>query len=136
MKKPRQPTGGVRFFETPEQMWESIQRSNAQMQEIPTTDWQEEMKEGDCFVRLMEVSGEPFDIYGEVIPIKYEEDRELMRMRPDLRMCRCFSQLCPEGELGTVFIVTMSHKITRELFESAREQGWPLFYQAFGEPQG
>lgn len=129
----RQKTGFVRFYDTAEQMFEAERKAQERLAEIQPTDWQEEMKPGDCFVRLMDMGGVPLDVYGEVIDIKDEEDAALMRSRPDLRTCRCFSKLCPEGELGTVFIISMSHKIPREMFESAKSRGWPYFYQAFGQ---
>jgi hypothetical protein len=133
MRKPRQPGKRLQFFDTPEELLEAVAQSNARMQAAPTTDWQQEMKPGDHFVRLMEVGGHDVDVYGEVLDIKDEEDAALLRSRPDLRMCMCYSKLCPDGEMGTVFISTMSYRISRDLFRVARAMGWPLFYQAFGE---
>lgn len=122
--KSRRP--GVVSFDTVEEMFEAVAQLNAEAAEMPVEQWQKDLKPGDCFLRVYNI-GEPvpLNIYGEVIDVTDPEDAELMESRPDLRMCKCYSQLCPEGELGTVFIVAMTQPLTREQFEAARLSRWP-----------
>jgi hypothetical protein len=123
----RPKSGGVRFFESAEEMLDYVASANRAQHEVPTKPWQDEMAPGDCFVRCIEFQGHPLDIYGEVIEIQDPEDRALMAKNPHLRMCRCYSVACPEGELGSVWINSMTHPINRELFEEAQRLGWPTF---------
>lgn len=81
---------------------------------------------GDYFVQLVgDKLDIPCDIYGEVIESEYAEDRAMLSQRPELRLCRCYSPLCVEGEIGTIFIATMSVKLSREQFDKAKTAGWP-----------
>jgi len=63
--------------------------------------WRAAVKPGDCFVMD---SGDGFLVFGEVL-----EDGEPGRLR-HYRFCRCYSEACPEGELGDVHVLGL-HKI-------------------------
>lgn len=113
-------------FNSVEEMFEAVAQLNEDAAAMPVEQWQKDLKPGDCFLRVYYVGeGHPLNIYGEVIDSQYEEDRELMASRPDLRLCRCFSKMCPEGELGSVFICSMTTPLTRAEFDAARLKGWP-----------
>lgn len=117
---------GVVAFDSVEEMFAAVAQLNADAAEMPVEQWQKDLKAGDCFLRVYYIGeGHPLNIYGEVIEVTDPEDQELMESRPDLRMCKCYSQLCPEGELGTVFIVSMTEPLTREQFNAARLSRWP-----------
>ncbi|NIT79609.1 MAG: hypothetical protein GWN58_33165 [Anaerolineae bacterium] len=122
--KTRRP--GVVSFDTVEEMFEAVAQLNEQAAEMKVEQWQKDLKPGDCFLRVYYLGeGHPLNIYGEVIDVEDPEDQALMRSRPDLRMCRCYSQLCPEGELGSVFICAMTAPLTRAEFDAARLGRWP-----------
>ena len=89
--------------------------------------WQTELADGDCFMRIVDAWGETVTIYCEIVPLEYEEDR-LLHADPHMknyRFCRCFSRMCPDGELGDVHISTISAKLSRKAFEEAQAAGWP-----------
>ena len=69
--------------------------------------WQAQVKPGDCF---MSDWGEGFPVYGE-------------EHLQHCRFCRCFSAVCPEGELGDVHVSTIRCIVSRGLFERLNEQG-------------
>jgi hypothetical protein len=85
-----------------------------------------DLKHGDCFVSPEPMLG--VVVFGEVIEHddKYPEDNEHIR---DARLrgyvyARCYSQMCPEGELGDKHITTIQAKISREDFDRAKANGW------------
>jgi len=104
--------------------------------------WQKDIKTGDFFLRLLD----GLVIYGKVIEpdlsdfegIPEEEMSDEMRSEyeweknaykaphmANMRFSNCFSQLCPEGELGDTHVCNMNMKITEEQFEQAKAAGWP-----------
>ena len=107
----------IRSFDSAEEMFEHIERQNDFAKEN-TEKWQYDLKPGDCFVYYHR----DIKIYGEVIESVYTEDRELMKSRPELKLTRCFSVLCPEGEIGTIYACSVAETITREELNKAREQ--------------
>lgn len=113
-------------FESAEDIFTEIQKARAEA-DANTEEWQRGIIPGHCFVRIVDCYGEPLAIYGEVIESPYEEDRELYK-EPHMagyRLSRCFSSMCPEGELGDTHISTMIALLSREQFEKARAAGWP-----------
>lgn len=107
------------FFETT-----TRQREAADQRVEP---WQNEMKAGDHFVRIVVASGRLLVIYGVIEELKYEEDQEL-HDEPHMkhfRFCRCYSVACPEGELGDVHVSVMQKKLSPTQFKAAQEMGWP-----------
>lgn len=97
--------------------------------------WQSEVKPGDYFVRV----AEGFTIYGKVLdPVQSEIDagadeeevdyQRQLRDAPHMkhyRFAKCYSELCPDGELGDVHVSTIATVIPESLFNSAKELGWP-----------
>ena len=77
--------------------------------------WQARAEPGDRFVS---VSPEGLVIFGQVLE-GYAEER-----LQHYRFCRCYSVVCPEGELGDVHVSTIGGFITAEQFDEAREKGW------------
>lgn len=101
--------------------------------------WQATLKPGDHFIRIMSLGYEVLVTYGVVRdPVQAEidlgadeEEVEFQRQLRDsphmknYRYTRSYSEACPEGELGDVHISTVSSIITQEMFEKAKEMGWP-----------
>ena len=63
-------------------------------------EWQRRIQKGDCFKRTYD----GLEIYGEVLG-DYGEG---------IKVCRCYSLLCPEGETGFVHVSQMSEAIHRD----------------------
>ncbi len=86
----------------------------------------EDFKHGDCLLSLRPELG--ITIFGEVATYseKYPEDNESITdgMTQGYLYGRCFSQLCPDGELGSIHITRVSAKISREDFERAKANRW------------
>lgn len=106
----------VEFFATHE---EAMQRLTEAMKaaDARVLPRQAALKPGDLFIA--ESDGD-FLVFGKVL-----EGYKEKRLR-HYRFCRCFSEVCPEGELGDVHVSTILRKLSREAFEQAREKGWRL----------
>lgn len=76
-------------------------------------------------VSAFQEGGEVFVVFHEIVESEYEEDRALMAREPWLRLVNSRSVLCPEGELGTVW-VHMLRPISDELFALAETMGWGI----------
>lgn len=116
----------IKVMSSHEELIEHIRDVREALDSIPVQSWQNAMTYGDCFVQL--VGGEldiPCDIYGEIIKSEYEEDIAALAKTPKIRLCKCYSVLCPEGEYGNIHIGTMTLKLSRETFNTAKELGWP-----------
>jgi len=119
--------GHVASFDDFDSLLEAIdqERASADQQVRP---FQAVIKAGDHFARA--VAGmnddEPLVIYGEVIESKSQEDREHYAQphMQHFRFSKCFSQLCPTGELGDTHVSTMI-PISPTQFALAKERGWP-----------
>jgi hypothetical protein len=87
--------------------------------------WQEDLKEGDCFIRYEHSIG--VVIYGVVEALEYDEDKELYAEphMKNFRPTRCYSYMCPEGEYGDVHVCSVSMIIPKSIFETAKQLGWP-----------
>lgn len=89
------------------------------------------MKAGDHFVRLVDENG-VLAIYGEFVTADTadtdgDEDMDFYSQphMKNFRFSRCFSILCPEGELGDTHVATIGKKLSPTQFNLAREMGWP-----------
>jgi len=71
--------------------------------------WQAQIKKGDCFWQATEYG---FNIYGEVLKNAYRQ-----KSLRHYRFCRCYSEACPEGEMGDVHTSVISGVLSREEFE-------------------
>jgi len=83
-----------------------------------------DLRHGDYFIRVHE-SG--VLIFGEVLEhTSYPEDSgAIKRSRCNGYVYgRCYSILCPEGELGDTHITNVQSKIPRDVFERAKANGW------------
>lgn len=106
-----------------------------------TTDEQRAIGYGDYFTRVWETWGDRLVIYGYIFTrdefIKEERDAgspeaelawTLERMDSSYargyRFGWCYSEVEPDGELGSTHVSTMLRKITREEFEAAKARGW------------
>lgn len=118
----------IRHFRTAADAVEFLKGLQANFTDLPAAKWQKDLKPGDCFVQLSALRPNlPCDIYGEVVESEYEEDRRMFRSRPDLRLCKCYSPLCPEGEYGTLAIIDIDGTMPREQFDDIRQKGWPAW---------
>ena len=106
----------VEFFETLEEMDKCLEQA-MKAADARVVHWQTQLKPGDLF---MARSGEGFPVFGEVLET-YQEKR-----LQHYRFCRCYSEACPEGELGDVHVSTVRCLVSRTLFERIREKGWRL----------
>ncbi len=110
-------------------------RECSQQADMQVKPWQEAVKPGDYFVRFIE---EGLTIYGKILdPVQSEIDagadedevnyqREL-RDAPHMkhyRFSKCYSDMCPEGELGDVHVATIAAIITEKVFNEVKERGW------------
>lgn len=84
--------------------------------------WQAAVKPGDCFLR----TDQPVLIYGQVLPPPRQDRKryEQEHLR-DFRLTRCFSVLCPEGEVGDTHISCFTRLLTPEEFAAAQANDWP-----------
>jgi len=96
----------ITFYDSAEEMLdaltEAMEAADSRVQE-----WQKAIKKGDCFWQETEYG---FNIYGEVLEDEYEGDLQ------HYRFCKCFSEACPEGELGDTHVSIVSGIISREEF--------------------
>lgn len=126
----------VREFDTLDEMLEYIRRSREEA-DAHAGDRGKLFVPGHCFARIVPEMGTI--IYGLVLdPIEAEREagadedelefqREL-RAAPhmeNMRFCRCWSTLCPDGEYGDVHVSCMHAELSREEFDRARDAGWP-----------
>jgi len=97
----------ITFYNSTEEMLDSL---NQAMQEADerVKQWQAEIKKDDCFWQDTEYG---FQVYGEVLENAYRE-----RHLKNYRFCRCYSEACPEGELGDVHVCVIGGLLTREEF--------------------
>jgi hypothetical protein len=72
-------------------------------------------KDGEYF--KAEFPSMPMIVYGKCI----KSDAS----RPDQVTARCFSEMCPQGESGSVPTSVIFELISEEEFESARRCDWP-----------
>jgi len=88
-------------------------------------DWQRKLRVGDFFIRHCEVFGRPLTIYGEIVappnPSLYQQPH-----MKSIVHSKCFSDMCPEGELGDTHRSTFTAVLSRKLFEDAKAKGWPI----------
>jgi len=83
--------------------------------------WQRQIKVGECFW-IREADG--LEIFGEVIG-----DYNGIPHRRNFRECRCYSAICPEGEVGDIHVATMDARMRRNDFELIKR----LFRMAVAE---
>ena len=94
--------------------------------ENPKNDWRHQLNPGDIFVQACQDFPDlPCDIYCEVLPSDHQEDQAFMKANPHLRLCRCKSKLCKEGEVGLIDIRNASFELERELYEFCELKGFP-----------
>ena len=74
-----------------------------------TQDWQKAIKKGDCFWQDTEYG---FKVYGIVLENAYREEH----LR-NYRFCKCYSEVCPDGEIGDVHTSVIGGLLTRAEFE-------------------
>jgi hypothetical protein len=98
----------ITFYDSTEEMWdalgEAMEAADSRVQE-----WQAKIKKGDCFWQNTEYG---FQIYGEVLKNAYRK-----KHLRNYRFCKCYSEACPEGEIGDVHTSVISGLLTGEEFE-------------------
>lgn len=92
--------------------------------------WQLAIKTGDFVLRYEQ----GMFVFGEILDPTLNADEEELEYTRELyaqphmvgyRFSRCFSILCPEGELGDLHVCTVICVLTRDQFEKAKEAEWP-----------
>jgi hypothetical protein len=97
----------ITFYRNTEDMLKDLSQA-MQTADENTQEWQKAIKKGDCFWQETEYG---FNIYGEVLKNAYREKR----LR-NYRFCKCYSEACPEGEMGDVHVSVISGILSREEF--------------------
>ncbi len=98
----------ITFYNTTEEILDDLSKA-MQAADENTQDWQKAIKKGDCFWQDTEYG---FQIYGVVLKNAYSE-----KHLKSYRFCKCFSESCPEGEIGDVHLSVIGGLLTREEFE-------------------
>jgi len=98
----------ITFYDSTEEMLDSLNQA-MQAADERVKQWQAKIKKGHCFWQETEYG---FNIYGEVLKNAYRE-----KHLRNYRFCRCYSEACPEGELGDVHVCVIGGLLTREEFE-------------------
>lgn len=111
----------IKEYENAEKMFKDIEKMVAQGREAAKHHHikVDQLRHGDHFAYVHH-SGVP--IFGEVIEsTEYEEDSA---RENGFIFGRCYSELCPNGELGDTHVTHITHKVSKEDFERARANGW------------
>jgi len=104
----------ITFYDSHEEMMEALAEA-MEAADRNVKEWQKAIKRGDCFRQKTEYG---FDVFGKVVEDNYTDELQ------HYRFCKCYSEACPEGELGDVHISVISEIIPKERFEQARDDGW------------
>jgi hypothetical protein len=98
----------VTFYDSTEEMLDDLSQA---MQEADkrVKPWQAKIRKGNCFWQDTEYG---FQIYGEVL----KNSPRAKHLR-HYRFCKCYSEACPEGEMGDVHLSVISGLLSREEFE-------------------
>jgi hypothetical protein len=96
----------------------------------------EDFKHGICFVRIERLPGiGDVPIFAEtIVPFRefYQDEEEFLEDEHSDNQSRSkgyifgrhFSEICPEGELGSCHVSNVTAIISRESFEAAKKSGW------------
>lgn len=114
-------------YATLEALFEAIDRivaegrKAAEQHPIKVTD----LKHGDKFVYYH--SGAQTLVFGEVVlEVEDEEETECIKdaLENGYVFTKCYSTVCPRGELGDTHITRIELLLSDELFNTARTNGW------------
>jgi hypothetical protein len=98
----------ITFYDSTEEMLDDLSKA-MQAADEKVKSWQAQIKKDDCFWQETEYK---FNIYGKVLKNAYRE-----KHLRNYRFCKCYSEACPEGELGDVHVCVIGGLLTREEFE-------------------
>ena len=101
----------IQMFDSNEEMLDAVRRAR-EAADARVQPWQAAIKPGDFFVRVAMLCSELLTIYAQSHMRHY-------------RLSKCFSEACPEGEMGDVHVSSIRAVIEKEEFEFARSKGWP-----------
>lgn len=105
----------IQSFKSVDEMFAAIEKAQV-IADANVQGWQKTLDPGSYFIR--EALG--IQIFCEVLPWPEDEEDE----PGNYRFCKCYSEMCPEGELGDVHISTAVRRITGEEFRAAKLAGW------------
>jgi len=107
----------IAFYDSTEEMLDDLNQA-MQAADEKVKPWQAQIKKGDCFWYDTEYG---FKIYGEVLKNAFcssvtrrNENRE--KHLRNYRFCKCYSEVCPEGETGDVHTSVVGGLLTRAEF--------------------
>jgi len=92
-------------------------REQTRLADAEVRPWQAGLVPGDYFFMV----GNDLPIFGEVLEVY-----DAMHVR-HFRLARCFSTVCPNGEIGDVHVADVREKITQREFDRAQRVGWSGF---------
>lgn len=98
----------ITFYDSTEEMLDDLSKA-MQAADEKAQEWQKAIKKGDCFWQETEYG---FNVYGKVLKNAYRE-----KHLRNYRFCKCYSEACPEGEMGDVHVSVISGILSREEFE-------------------
>lgn len=84
----------------------------------------EDLRHGDYFAYNHPAG---ITIFGEVMErTDYPEDEMTIALARQNGYVygRCYSEDCPEGELGDTHVIRITHKVTKEMFDRAKANGF------------
>lgn len=125
----------VQFFDSMEDMQDAIALGREQA-DARSTEQQKACKIGDHYYRY-----EPdwdLHVYAEILdPVESDrqaggDEEELERLKrlyasphmQGFRFARCFSVICPDGELGDIHVSTITEFISNDEFKYAKKCEW------------
>lgn len=108
-------------FSSMEAFIQHLQKVSEEEKAQPLSDWQRAMKAGDCFLQRSGFGDTPLDIYGVILEPE-GDDAELLKEMPDHKLCRCYSKVCVDGEVGTLHISSFHEKLSPTVFNELVEQ--------------
>lgn len=106
----------IESFDLIDDVWNFMREQN-EAADARTRRWQQEIKPGDYFRRPTEHG---FYIYGLIL----EENNPREPGLENYRLSKCYSAVCPYGEMGDIHVSTIEKLLTEEEFLAAQKRGW------------
>jgi hypothetical protein len=127
----------VRGFDSFDDLLQALDRAGKKSDEV-AGDRGRLFPPGGFFARLAPEAG--VVVYGEILdPLAGAdpEERDFLRgtygapHNRNVRFSRCFSKICPEGEMGDTHVASMNVVLTAREFTKAKKLAWPSDIDGF-----